>query len=408
MQQGKSKEIADLVCLLFMSLCLLIQPYDVFAQDTSLLSVKNFDQTLELTVAKKNKSSDLQTVSTQYGHQLALSNRLIVKLAADINIEKLIANIAHIKTAQLLYQGHGFNYFSLTLSSQNALQSTFLVLQKHKDILLLQPDLLQLNNKASKTQPRPQNYQLIKEKRWPSATGHGVKLAIIDDGFNFQHPDLQQARVAFQYDVSLQILDASAKTSNDSHGTRVAGIIAAKSASAKVSGIAPDVELIAIRHVDTWTSKTLISFQIAKLAGADIINCSWHSDILLQPVRDVVDDLARYGRQGKGLAVIFSAGNMAQPLKKYNHEAAIDSAIVVGAADARGHRLAFSNYGDTVDVYMQGTPVLSTASRGGYQPFSGTSLAAAIASAYAALILSLNPEMPLPELRRQLIQAGAR
>jgi subtilisin family serine protease len=95
--------------------------------------------------------------------------------------------------------------------------------------------------------------------------------------------------------------------------------------------------------------------------------------------------LATYGRNGKGVAVVFSAGNEGAPIAQLNTEATINSAITVGALDAHGVALASSNYGEGVDVSVFGAGVKSTTNQGGYHQFSGTSLSAAIVSGLAAL-----------------------
>ena len=65
-------------------------------------------------------------------------------------------------------------------------------------------------------------------------------------------------------------------------------------------------------------------------------------------------------------------------------------------------KLAFSNYGSSVDANLFGKAVDSTVNAGGYGKFSGTSLSAAIASGYLALLLAGDPSLSLDELVKQL------
>lgn len=207
---------------------------------------------------------------------------------------------------------------------------------------------------------------------------------------------------AFSYDVEMKALTSGPKYKIDIHGTKVAGIIFSAHNNMGINGIAPESELIALRQPNTWTSNTLLSFQLAKLAGASVINCSWHSQILLQPVAEVIDDLAINGRQGKGIAVVISAGNKGQLIMPNSTESAISSAIVVGANGSDYKRLTFSNYGQSVDLFTYGKGVKTTLTSGGYGVFAGTSLAAAIVSGISALLISQNPNLTLEQLIQRL------
>ena len=229
-----------------------------------------------------------------------------------------------------------------------------------------------------------------------------MRVAIIDDGVDLTHPALRNAKTEFSYDTQNNELSAHPVAPIDSHGTQVAGIIFADQGDNNFQGVAPDAQLIAIRQPDSWTSKTLLAFHLAVLAKADIINCSWNTQFLLQPISDVVNDMAMYGRAGKGVAVIFSAGNEGVPLTQMNSEATIHLAITVGALDSKGAMLASSNYGEGVDLSVYGAGVRSTANHGTYQRFSGTSLSAAIVSGMAALLISQKPEINLQILQKKL------
>jgi len=239
------------------------------------------------------------------------------------------------------------------------------------------------------------------------SNGRGVKIAIIDDGIDLQHPRLRHVNLAFAYDTSLRQLVAQPVTQRDTHGTRVAGILFASADSEGVAGLAPEAELIAIRQPDSWTSNTLLAFHLAALAGADVINCSWHTAWLLEPVNDVVEELATQGRNGKGTAVVFAAGNQGRQIGANASEAAINAAIVVAAADAQGRLLASSNFGASVDVQMYGGAVDSTAVNGTHDAIGGTSLASAMVSGLAALMIAADPQLDLHALLKQLKHVAA-
>lgn len=361
-----------------------------------------------------------------------LSNRIIVKTTTALNKQQVSQLHPQINKVVILFNGTSSHYFSIEIKDATQLAKVIFDLQTmqkkqpESGIMLVQPDILQLQSKATLASLATSTKNKTAENRshtkrdndayspyiallniqpmWNKSKGAGVKVAIIDDGFYLQHADLQHIKTTFSYDSQRKILSSQPVSALDTHGTKVAGIIFAAHNSIGIDGIAPEAELIAIRQANTWTSQTLLNFQLAKLAGASIINCSWHSQLLLQPFSEIVDDLATNGRQGKGIAVVISAGNDNLSIKANSIESAIASAIVVGASGKKSQRLAFSNYGPSVDFYAYGKTVQSTLISGNYGNFSGTSLAAAITSGLAALLLSQQPELTVAQLTQQLQQ----
>lgn len=222
-------------------------------------------------------------------------------------------------------------------------------------------------------------------------SGLGVRIAIIDDGFNFHHEDLQGIDILFTYDADNKNLNASNKLPIDNHGTPMAGIIFARHNEIGIDGVAPNASLIAIRQTLNRTSNTILSFTVAAKAGADVINCSWNSPILMEPVYDVITDLSKNGRRGKGTVIVFAAGNDGKELKHLSVEAAIPDVITVGTISPS------SNYGSVVDV-ISPTGFISTRTNGKYQNFSGTSAASAFVSGKLSLLIEQNPESETKEL----------
>lgn len=337
---------------------------------------------------------------------IALASRLIIKTDSGFSREKIRDMDNRIRQVTELYIGKDFAYFLAELNDIDDLLPVSEKVKRNTNVLLVQPDILQLKITtalADHVIEADVSYmaQLPIRALWQQTRGSGVKLAIIDDGIDLSHPAFAGVNVAFAYDTESRQLNARPQRRIDHHGTRVAGVIFARAgpgAFSSLHGIAPDAQLIAIRQPDSWTSNTLLAFHLAQLANADIINCSWHTNFLLQPIADVVNDLAVHGRGGKGVAVIFAAGNDSKSLAGFSTEARIGSAITVGALDATGMRLASSNFGSDVDLSVYGAGIKSTANHHKYQYFSGTSLSAAIVSGVAALFLSNEPDLTLPQL----------
>ena len=408
-------EFSVFVRKLFYFLCLL-WVNNAFACD---IPFQNFNKTDCLTPVANisngaNQGSDVYQVSGK-SLQVSLSNRLIVR-ASGFTKPSLQALDSRIVAVSELYLMPEANYYLVTLNTRDQLSAVMKVFKDISNISLVQPDILQLTvrTEVGRTETRdqapaqntaPYFSQLDIPTLWQTTKGHGVKVAVIDDGFELSHEELRFTDVVFSYDAERRVQDVSPKSELDIHGTKVVGTIFAAHDGRGIDGIAPDASLIAIRQPTTWTSSTLLSFYLSKLSDADIVNASWNSQWLLEPLADIVTDLARNGRGGKGTAVVFSAGNNGAEQTSIqgidSNEASLLDAVVIGSDDGIGHRTRFSNYGSSVDAYLYGKPAPALVS-GGYGRFSGTSLSTAVASGYFALLLANNPSLTLDQLVAQL------
>ncbi|NMH65416.1 S8 family serine peptidase [Shewanella salipaludis] len=351
-------------------------------------------------------TSDEQSQVEYLGHSLRIAARLIVKKSKSLTLSQLQDLDERIVKLQQLYNADDYDYVLLSLSGLAAMESIKAKLDTLPGILLIQPDILQLQHKSTQTGVDNVGatsdvlaaYRLFNQGK--RITGKGVNVAVIDDGFSLSHPALAGTRLVFSYDTVTQTTSVEPARASDTHGTMVAGILFAK--SERLTGLVPEANFIAIRQPDTWTSSTLLAFQLAKLTQADVINCSWHTGWLLEPIKNVVDDLAATGRHHKGTAVVFAAGNQGREVAVNDTEAGILSAIVIGAVTPAGKLAGFSNRGSSLDGYALGTPILTTVPKNEYQMFSGTSLAAAIASGQIAAMIAKEPDIELTAIIHKL------
>ena len=402
--------------------CFSLLPVSVVANNDT-ITFKNLSECIVL-----HKVFAQQYIIEGTEQKVTLANRLIIKTSQTKN--HILQYHPAILQVTELFQGTGFNYFLLTLTTETYLTEVLTTLQKLDVIELVQPDILQLQPKMSLTAAEKndrrveriarrkkitnaQPLQLPSEapyltkqlkKIWKTTLGEGVKVAIIDDGFDLQHTDLQHVKQLFTYDIENNTTQAKSEKFYQQHGTQVAGIIFAEHNQQGIDGIAPKAGIIAIRQPSSWTSNTLLAFQLAQLAEADIINNSWHTRYLLEPIADVVNDLAVNGRDGLGVAVVFSAGNDGIELPALRSEALLNKAIVVGATGENGQRLVSSNFGDSVDFFIYGDSTLSTIHHNKYKNFNGTSLSAAITSGMLALVFSQNEKISLEQAIDTLFQ----
>lgn len=269
-------------------------------------------------------------------------------------------------------------------------------------------------------------YDVNAKDAWQYTTGENVIVAIIDNGFELQHPDLASNFIQ-GYDCTDGTDGATHgayRENVDSHGTQCAGIIGAVNNDIGVVGIAPNCRLMPIRrgysyyvkdkngkNIDTlYHSKTeyvLKSFRQAYQNGADVISCSWSYDPSNSGIYDLVlGEAVSQGRNGLGCVIVFSVGN--DTLSRINYPSNTFNVIAVGASNRYGYRAAFSNFGDSLDVVAPGKDVYTTQTipYGSYCVSSGTSMACPMVAGITALILSQNPHLNWQEVRNIIRQTA--
>lgn len=248
--------------------------------------------------------------------------------------------------------------------------------------------------------------------------GSGIKIAIIDNGLDVTHPELS-GRIVNSYDISTNTSNVSHNTSHDYHGTAVTGVIAANDNGIGLKGIASKSSIMFLKYKDYMSdAETITLFQKAADWGADIINCSWGTYDVSDAVKGTIQNLAHNGRGGKGIVIVFAAGNDSQDVG--NDESAIPEVIAVGASDIDNQKAWYSNHGKELDVlapggYDVGITTLDPVGTDGVgtlsndylksldgHSFIGTSASAPIVSAVIALMLEQNPNMTLTEITHAL------
>lgn len=307
-----------------------------------------------------------------------LSNRLIAKTALNISADELKKIGRRLSNVQQLARLKNSALWLLTLSDIHDLQNMMDRLQRDERVLYAQPDLLQTRELAQKL-PVNQNVDHSLPKQ-VAGQNKRVRLAIIDDGFNFNHPEFASIKLVFEYDADLRVQSASPKNGLDQHGTLVAGVIVAAADKKGIDGLVPDVELIAIRQVSSWTSDMVLAFSVARMMKADIVNSSWILPFLPEPLFDFLSDWL----QQEQPYLMFAAGNNQQDACTVNALSELTGVLLIGAAGENGQPLPYSNYGACVSFYAPAKFMSTSASGIGYKRFGGTSAATAYASGIVA------------------------
>ena len=261
------------------------------------------------------------------------------------------------------------------------------------------------------------------------ANGQGVVVAVIDSGVDFSHVDLAGSSWLNPGETCGNGVDddnngfiddctgwdfayndnTSFNQGADSHGTHVAGIIAANLNQTGVDGIAPAAKIMDLNVQSGGgmsASSVAAAVRYAADNGADIINMSLGSSLgMPRSAGTVVENSIAYATD-KGALVVVAAGNDGVNLDNnpvYPAVYQFDGMITVGATTPSDTRTSFSNYSETlVDMFAPGLTILSTTPGNDYRFYSGTSQATPLVAGAAALVMQQYPTYSAAEVIDQL------
>ncbi len=238
----------------------------------------------------------------------------------------------------------------------------------------------------------------------PTHRGHGIRIALIDSGVSFGHPDLA-GRIADGRDVVGED-DKSWREDLIGSGTHQAVLIAGRDDGSGVIGLAPEAEVHVCRTAPGGTCADLIE-ALDYCVGQEI-DVALISVGVTQGSRLLADKI-RQARQ-HGVACVAAAGDGAGPIA---HPAALPGVLAVGAVGQLGSfppasgiaaelsgppapdglfAPRFANHGPGLDCCAPGVAVVSGLPPASYGPLGGTATAAAHVAAIAVLVLAHHPQ----------------
>ena len=208
----------------------------------------------------------------------------------------------------------------------------------------------------------------------------------------------------------------------ESHGTHVAGIVAASRGNRKgLDGVANNVKILTVRVVpdgDEHDKDVALGIRYAVDNGAKIINTSFGK--AYSPNKQWVFDAIKYAAKNDVL-IVNAAGNDSKNIdveKTYPNDSEdlineiSDNVLTVGANSLfYDKRLParFTNYGKrNVDVFAPGVQIYSTIPSDEYAQKSGTSMAAPSAAGVAALVRSYYPQLSASQVKHILMNSGTK
>ena len=246
--------------------------------------------------------------------------------------------------------------------------------------------------------------------------GKGIKVAVLDTGVDPNHPDLKGKVVGFaEFDRDGQtVIDDVAKAyDSDRHGTHCAGIIVGGQASGRWIGMAPEAKILAgiVLKPDApgqpasgTDSQILAGIEWAIKNDVDVISMSLGG---MRLSADVIDTYTRalINANRVGIPVVTAVGNWGSqtsdsPGNDY-------FAFTVGATDSQDRAAGFSGGRTQIveksryireqylpvvyskpDVSAPGVDIYSSVPGGGWEAWSGTSMATPHVAGAMALLLS--------------------
>jgi subtilisin family serine protease len=286
--------------------------------------------------------------------------------------------------------------------------------------------LLNTGQRAGKT-----GADVCATRAWTKTQGsRKIVVAVIDTGVDYNHQDLHNniwtrpASLAPYVDAELGVFhdqhgfDAADNDGDpmddNGHGTHCAGIIGAEGDNSDgIAGVNWQVEIMGLKFLSRNGSGTTkdaiecINYVVArKKAGVNVrvISASWGSTAQSRALGDAIK---RAGEEG--ILFVAAAGNSStnndrQPHYPSNYQ--LPNVVSVAALTRADVLARFSNYGaKTVHIGAPGAEIMSTWPQNQYEEHSGTSMATPVVSGVAALILSVNPDLSVTDLRKRLLDS---
>ena len=286
------------------------------------------------------------------------------------------------------------------------------------------------------------------DRAWWRATGRGVGVAVIDTGVAGDIQDFQRLSDGSSRVIASAVTNPCAKDANDhyGHGTHVAGLIAGNSLAwptehrfyGRYMGVAPRANIVSVKVSDDDGNTTVLDvingLQFAvdhKTAlGIRVVNLSLASTVAESYRTDPLDAAVEQA-WFNGLVVVTAAGNEGAERDGVTFAPANDPwVITAGALDDKGTWLRgddslapVSSRGLTQDgvrkpdVLAPGVGLVSTLAPGSdfadlcpscviegkYFRAGGTSMATAVVSGAAALLLEDHPDWTPDQVKGALV-----
>jgi subtilisin len=243
------------------------------------------------------------------------------------------------------------------------------------------------NQPSAQAETIPAGVQQVNAPQaWGYSQGKGIRVAVVDTGIDFNHPDLKPNYVGGTSFVP----GAPPPMDDHGHGTHCAGTIAAAIEGTNVVGVAPLASLYGVKVLDQNGSGQF-SWIIAGIDwciqnGMHVVSMSLGGPSAPNALKTMCDTA-----WNRGLLLVAAAGNSGLQIpvppatSSVGFPAKYRNVIAVSAIDSANVIAAFSSRGPEVDMCAPGVNVLSDRVGGGTTVMSGTSMACPHVAGVAAL-----------------------
>uniref|UniRef100_A0A0K0F694 Proprotein convertase subtilisin/kexin type 4 (inferred by orthology to a human protein) n=1 Tax=Strongyloides venezuelensis TaxID=75913 RepID=A0A0K0F694_STRVS len=268
----------------------------------------------------------------------------------------------------------------------------------------------------------------VKEAWALGYTGNGVVVTILDDGVEYEHPDIKpNYDPKASYDVNDRDPDPTPRyeiSDENRHGTRCAGEVAAVyNNSFCITGVAYNAKIGGIRMLDGEVTDAVEAKSLSyNTQHIDIYSASWGPDDDGKTVdgpgkltREAFENGIKNGRGGLGSIFIWASGNGGKDYDSCNCDGYTNSiyTLSISSASENGYipwyseacssTLATTYSSGNSDERMIVTTDLHHSCTSGH---TGTSASAPIAAGIVALTLEANPRLTWRDIQHIVVQTS--
>lgn len=336
--------------------------------------------------------------------------------------------------------------YKLQVSGKTRVKDMLKLMALDTDIMIAEANPMARSPEARKNMPwaignatayaaqwAPQSMRLPQAQQ--RANGDGVRVAVLDTGVDAGHP-LLAGRLLPGFDFVDFDTDPSEVGSGVNagfgHGTHVAGLVALAAPGARIMPLRVlDAEGVgnawvlaeALLHAidpdgnpETDDGAQVVNISLGSLTRTRIIDTIAQIATCAPAVPDdAIGDRSDPGYSDdevrclhtRGAVILAAAGNDgSDAVKEYPAAEGAYGLVALAASSASQGLAKFSNSGKWIDLAAPGEGITSAAPGGGWATWSGTSMAAPLASGVAALLVSAEPGIAPKDVARRLKRSG--